>query len=220
MNNLAPSKNFTLYSDNQYQGYSIYTGKGPLIKQYLERTFETIGHALNDYPRTLALRVDLHFPWDGMQQYDNQVINRFFKSLSEQIKHNRAQATKRNPYAHQTKVRYIWCKEQDTSNSPHYHVLILLNHDAFGALGDITAREGNMAARIKKAWLRALGYNSKHDMETHGSLVHFCQNGVYHINTKNGDNSIADLLYRASYFCKAETKSFAHHQHFFGRSNG
>ncbi|WP_186294789.1 inovirus Gp2 family protein [Vibrio algivorus] len=219
MNTKTP-KNFTLYSDNQYQGYPIYTAKGPLIKQYLERTFDTISHALNEYPRTLALRVDLHFPWNGMQKHDNQVINRFFKSLREQIKHNRAQATKQNPYAHQSKVRYIWCKEQDTSASSHYHVLILLNHDAFGALGGVTASEGNMAARIKKAWLRALGYHSREDMMTYGSLVHFCDNSVYKINAQYDSGLLADLLYRASYFCKAETKNFAHHQHFFGRSNG
>lgn len=217
---VKPSKNFTLYTDNQYQGYPIYTNKGPLVTQYLERTFETIQHALTEHPRTLAIRVDLHLPQNGMQQYDNNVINRFFKSLREQIKHNRDMAKRKNPYAHQSKVRYIWCKEQSTSIVPHYHVLILLNSDAFDSLGSPASTEGNMAARIKKAWLRALGYTLSAEMMTYGSLVHFCDNGVYKINAQYDGDLLKALLYRTSYFCKADTKNFAHNQHYFGRSNG
>ncbi|WP_105901868.1 inovirus Gp2 family protein [Vibrio gangliei] len=219
MKNNTP-KNFSLYTANQYQGYSVYTRKGPLVRQYLERTFETIAHTLKRHPRVFAVRVDLRFPVNGMQQYDNQVINKFFKSLREQIKHNRAMAMRNNPYAHQTKVSYIWCREQDTSNGPHYHVLIMFNGNAYTSLGNYKEIKGNMAARIKKAWLSALGYHPLYDMDMYGALVHFCKNGVYHINTNYDNDSLADLLYRASYLCKVDTKRFECYQHVFGRSNG
>ncbi|MCG9702997.1 inovirus Gp2 family protein [Vibrio natriegens] len=213
------SKHFTLHDEKYFQGYQVYTDRGPLVTQYLERAFDTVHRALQCHSRTLAIRVDLHLP-DTVQQYDTAVIHRFFKSLKEQIKHNRNQALKRNPHAHQTDVRYVWCKEQGVNNKPHYHVLLLLNAYAFNSLGDSSSVEGNnMATRIKKAWLSALGYHSEEDRRQKGTLVHFCEDGVYRINAHHDDGTLAKVLYRLSYLCKADSKNFAHHQHQFGRSN-
>ncbi len=55
MKNNTP-KNLSLYTERCYQGYQVYTRKGPLVRQYLERTFETIAHTLNQHPRTFAIR--------------------------------------------------------------------------------------------------------------------------------------------------------------------
>ncbi len=129
-------------------------------------------------------------------------------------------ARRNNPYAHQNTVSYVWCKEHNISDEPHYHLLLMFNNDAYTALGHYEATEGNMAARIKKAWLSALGYHPERDMKRYGSLVHFCENGAYRINTNNDNGSLGQLLYRASYLCKVETKRFGDNQHVFGRSNG
>ncbi|WGW00124.1 inovirus Gp2 family protein [Vibrio sp. YMD68] len=211
-------KHFSLHTESTFKGYPVYTKRGPLIQQYLERSFETVYSSLQHYPRTFAIRVDLHLP-DTLIQYNNHVINRFLTSLKEQIAHNRRQATKRNPYAHQSCVRYIWCKEQGIGSTPHYHVVLLFNADAFDTLGHPKSTNGNMAARIKKAWLRALNYDAEKDIQNMGTLIHFCTNGTYKLNALHDNGEIAALLYRVSYLCKAETKHFTHHQHQFGRSN-
>lgn len=212
------TKHLTPYTEPTFQQFRVHTDRGPLIKEYLERAFRVTHYALDIHPRTFAIRVDLHFP-DNMAQYNKNVITRFFTSLKEQLKHNREQATKKNRYAHQSSVNYVWCKElSQCGKKPHYHVLILLNADAFDTLGHPTSTKNNMAARIKIAWLRALGYDEKQYMQIMGTLIHFCENGTYKVSKYHDTDTLAKLLYRLSYFCKADTKDFTLYEHPFGCS--
>lgn len=207
------NKNLILTTADDYRGLQVYQKKGPLIVNYLDRTYETIQRSLEHYPRTLALRVDLRFPqqthpwWHGQE---NKVLQHFFDSFKAKIEHDRRRAKVCNRYAHDSIVRYIWSREQDTSSSPHFHCLLLLNRDAYYALGDIRSMQENLVNRIRAAWGVALGLSWA---ESH-PLVHFPKRGVYRLN--RGDQAgFAKLFYRASYFTKEITKSYGNWVHAF-----
>ncbi|TWC30204.1 uncharacterized protein DUF3296 [Pseudomonas sp. SJZ079] len=65
--------------------------------------------------------------------YTNEVISRFIESFKAKIEHHRIRARKRCPYAHDFRGRYVWAGE--VAQRPHYHLLILLNRDAFYSVG-------------------------------------------------------------------------------------
>lgn len=210
------NKNLILTNADVYRGLRVYQKKGPLIVNYLDRTYETIQRSLEQYPRTLALRVDLRFPrqphawWHGQE---SGVLQDFFDSFKSKIEHDRRRAKAYNRYAHDSIVRYIWAMEQVTGDSPHFHCLLLLNRDAYYVLGDIRSMQENLANRIGAALGRALGLPWA---ESH-PLVHFPKRGVYRLD--RGDQAgFAKLFYRASYMTKEATKSYGDWVHAFGNS--
>ncbi|WP_083024771.1 YagK/YfjJ domain-containing protein [Vreelandella lionensis] len=120
-----------LYYDNIYQGFDVSQRKnGPLIENYLERAFLTLNTICNLQREVFVFRIDLRFP-DAMQRssmHDNKdVLAAFFRYFRYEI---RKANTK-----HQTPVRYLWAREQDTSDKPHYHVMMFVNKAAFDNLG-------------------------------------------------------------------------------------
>ena len=149
-------------------------------------------------------------------EYDsmsNEVISRFIESVKAKIRHNRICARQRSPYAHDTKVRYVWARETGDDQRVHYHAVILVNHDAFFTLGRFGSESSNMANRFIEAWASALGLR----LDLAAGLVHFPDNPVYRI-TRNSPLEFAAFFQRASYLCKAETKHFGHCHHGFGSS--
>lgn len=99
-------------------------------KGVLDQMSVAISHALDQYPRVIAFRVDLCLPrLVGIPDdaFTNRVISRFIESFKEKIKHNREKAREQNKYAHDCRVRYVWAREQGQHGKPHYHLAILLN---------------------------------------------------------------------------------------------
>lgn len=60
---------------------------GTLNPHYVKRIQDTIDKALNDYPRTMILRVDLRLPEmdNGLYNFDSGIVTRFTVSLKAQI---------------------------------------------------------------------------------------------------------------------------------------
>lgn len=61
-------------------------------------------------------------------------------------------------------LRYAWVREWNVAGSPHYHLALLLNHDAYFSVGDYSKLQSGdcsydqmLAGRIYKAWGVALG---------------------------------------------------------------
>ncbi|MBB3243901.1 hypothetical protein FHW68_005486 [Pseudomonas sp. Tn43] len=208
--------NLILHYENTYQGLPVQVDKGPFIQQYLNRLQQTMQCALAQYPRMFAFRVDLRFP-AGIQLPDfadtNQVIERFIESFKAKIAHNRNQARQLNPYAHDSKVRYVWAREQGQHGKPHYHLAILLNRDAFTALGKFETGRDNMFNRLEGAWASALGL----PVEAIKGLVEIPQNPSYFLNVGELEGQAA-FFHRTSYLCKAATKVFGGGCHAFGAS--
>lgn len=211
----AENSNLSLYYHPFYQGLPVQTKRGPLIKEYLERMRQVVAAALMQYARVFAFRCDLRFPVDQHSPYaqNNQVIERFIASFKAKIRHNRNKALGTNRYAHDTTVRYVWCREYGKKGNPHYHLIVLLNRDAFCALGRFEMGRNNLFNRLHEAWASALGL----PLEDTKGLVELPTNAVYCLQLTE-PNPLMDFFYRASYLCKAETKQYGDGVHGFGAS--
>ncbi|WP_412770277.1 inovirus Gp2 family protein [Pseudomonas aeruginosa] len=178
----------------------------------------TIDLALGQYPRLLAFKADLRLP-AGIDlpeyAYTNDVIREFWGSFKAKIEHNRDMARKQNPYAHGCKVRYVWAREVGAKGRPHYHLLILLNRDAFYTVGRLQSENPNMISRLEEAWASALGLQ----LNQMSGLVEIPDNATYRVDRDDAD-ALASLFHRASYLCKVATKSFGDGQHGFRGSRG
>lgn len=208
--------NLSLHYENTYQGFPVQIEKGPFISEYLNRLYQTVGRALTQYPRVFAFRFDLRLPTETQLPdfvCTNQVIERFMESFKAKIAHNRSQARQLNKYAHDSKVRYVWAREQGQHGKPHYHLAILLNRDAFTALGKFETGRDNMFNRLEQAWASALGLS----VEAVRGLVELPRNPCYHMNLGELGGQ-AEFFHRASYLCKAATKVFGDGSHGFGAS--
>ena len=216
MNNRHPQNtNLILHTEPLFRDLPVYTDRGPLIRNYLERIHETIMLALQDHARVACFRFDLRFPSD-MEQAIPGVLSRFFDSLRAQLVAYQQKTLRNRGRLLKVPLRYIWVKEEGQRGMSHYHVLILLNQDVFKWMGDYSATSGNLPARIKKAWASALGIL----VEDAAGLVHFPENPVYRINSINFPvcHGVPELFYRVSYFAKVQTKQYGDDSNHFGCS--
>ncbi len=207
------NSNLTLCREDHYRGQPIQVNKGPFIRSYLSRLDLTVGRALDEYSRVFAFRFDLRFPAaidlpDYL--YTNEVIDRFLESFKAKIKHNRLKAGSSGRYIHDSKVRYVWAREVGAFGKPHYHVLILLNRDAFHKLGKFEPGRDNIFNRLVEAWASALRLS----LDECNGLVHIPDNPTYNLH-RGDERGRQELFFRASYLCKAATKAYGDGQHGF-----
>ncbi len=210
--------NLHIYMDDLFEGLPVMVDKGPFVTEYLDALKRTIGKVLAQYPRVLAFRVDLRFPLCielPEYAYTNQVISRLIESFKAKIEHNREMAREKNLYAHGSKVRYVWARERGAGERPHYHMLILLNRDAFFTTGRLQSENPNMIKRLQEAWASALGLQ----FDQVRGLVEFPANSTFRIDRGDAE-ALANLFHRASYLCKVATKRFGDGNHGFGCSRG
>lgn len=213
------NRNLHLYNANTFDGLPVMVEKGSFIREYLADLKRTIDLVLDQYPRVLAFRVDLRLPGDielNDYVYTNEVISKFIASFNAKIQHNRSTVREQNRYGHSCKVRYVWAREQGQRGRPHYHLLILLNRDAFYTVGRIRSERINIFRRLNEAWASALGVQ----VDLVDGLVEVPDNATYRVdrNASPDVDVLPDLFRRASYLCKAATKVFGDGQHGFGCS--
>lgn len=110
-----------------------------------------------------AFRVDLRLP-RGIElpdyAYTNQVISEFFESFTKKIHYDQERVRQRDGYARGCKVRYAWSREVPGGGRPHYHVLILLNRDAYYTVGRLRSARANMISRMGSPGLVLWAYQS------------------------------------------------------------
>lgn len=215
------NNNLSLHYGPTFDGWPIQEGKGPFIREYLSDLKHTIELAMAEYPRVLAVRVDLRLP-QGIElpeyAYTNQVISRFFESFTRKIQYHQERVRERG-YARGCKVRYVWSREIGQGGRQHYHLLILLNRDAYYTIGRLGSERVNMISRIEESWASALGLPA----EQVRGLVHIPKDAEYRVDSKvrRGEaDELPALFYRASYLCKVATKSYGDRQRGFGTSRG
>jgi hypothetical protein len=209
------NSNLKLHYQNIYQGFPVQTARGPLVEDYLYRVKQVIETTLQQHGRVFAFRFDLRFPSNQHVPYadSNQVLERFIASFKAKIKHNRNKAIEANKNAHDTTVRYVWCREIGHHGVPHYHFVILLNNDAFCTLGRFEIGRENIFNRLHEGWASALGL----PVENVNGLVEFPENHYYCLQREDTD-TLAEFFFRVSYLCKAETKYYGNRVHGFGAS--
>jgi hypothetical protein len=193
----------------------LITNRGPLNMDYMNRIEQTIYRALGEYPRTMAVRVDLRSPVQGdtdmprcFATVDSGAISRFFESLTAQLDADTARKAKSRIRVYPCTLRYVWVKEKNQEFKDHYHVLLLLNKDAYAHLGRFSSTRTNLVNKIRQAWASALRINA----EVSAPLVYIPENPIYYLDRNAPDEvfikKLNKLVYRVSYLAKKETKQY------------
>lgn len=210
------NSNHTLIFEKQYAGLPIQADKGPFVSEHLHALHLTMQRAMSQYREVFAFRFDLRFSSGHISKdtaYENEPIDRFVESFKAKIRHNRQMALRQSIYAHGTVVRYVWTREVGFEGRPHYHMVIFLNKDAYCAIGTYELGRNNMYNRLYESWASALGLPVGDVV----GLVHIPDNACYFLNRED-QASCAAFFFRASYLCKAATKTYGHGGHGFGAS--
>ena len=210
-----------LYHDPFYKQFPVMQGHGPYVEEYLQRLYETLRKANEEYPRLMALRVDLIPPkalLERMSEADERkLLIRCIKSLRAQINTERNRVQQASGRTVECTLRYVWCREfaeGQVERGPHFHVLLLFNKDAYFKEGPLGGEWDSLANRISKAWYRALGI----EWDPSSPLIHLCQNGCYLVSSIEDVQGVSAIFTRASYLCKARTKIYGTRRHAFGAS--
>ena len=196
-------------------------------ERYLAQTLNTLNDAVSHYPRTYALRVDLHLPalrvplrdHDRDEVYDmpfpERLMKRFVESLRAQIEASDRRRHQNEKRQYSCQIRYVWCRERHRSLVDHFHLVLFFNKDRFHRLGDYDHRY-SLASMVQKAWARALGECE----QTSKSLVHFPKHHSYWIEEgKSGwEQHYRALFNRLSYYAKKRTKPRGEGKRCFGCS--
>lgn len=212
------NSNLTLHYDNHYQGLPLYAKNKPYIREQLDAIYGVMNKAIDDHPRTIAIRVELRFPQGIVAPESNTVISRFIAAFKAKIKadiHRRRKQGKRVP---DTRVRSIWVRECSRSLNHHYHMVIFLNMDTYYSVGDLNAHAGNTMGRIRQAWASAL----RIPIAQAAGLAFIPKSGIYRLDIKyqqQFESEWTALFKRLSYFAKKRTKVYGNHVHSFGCSH-
>lgn len=199
---------------------------------YVEHIIDTVDNALNQYPRMLAIRIDLRFPdeedWQDCptQCYSGpDVISRFITSMKAQIRADIYRKRKTGKKSLNCKMRYIWVREYNQEgNKRHYHVLLLLNKDAYHRPGYLTFDDNydrcTLFRMIIRAWLRTIKRDYA-EKKYHG-LVHIPYRAYYLLNSKKPyfRQDLQELTERALYLAKERSKDKSDGYRSFGCSQG
>ncbi|MFA0608500.1 inovirus Gp2 family protein [Vibrio sp. 10N.222.49.B4] len=218
------NKNLRLTIKKTFLGHPIQTAHGPLFLDYLEIMHATIERALDDYPRLMAIRVDLRFPKLRSKEEGGNVITDFIRSLQSQIAYSgKRKKRQESGRVHPCKVRNVWVRGRSTSMNDHYHLLLMFNKDRFNWLGQTQTPNDNLGSFIVEAWARVVGV----DYEEANGLVHFSKRKnsdsvVIHRLNRNSDDfddAFDELFKHISYLAKEDTKHFGSGRRNFGHSH-
>lgn len=184
--------------------------------RYVKRIQETIVKAIEQYPRIMAARYDLHFPNeenmpDCPTRYhdDPKVITRFFTSLKSQIEEDIKRKNKKRAGKGVLTcyVRYVWVRELNQDEyKHHYHILLLLNQDAYRYPGWIGDDYSSVLSMVIKAWIRAI--RKEHQGKKYTGCVHAPTHSCYRLNRNQPKcaSQCQDLIERALYLAKEHSK--------------
>jgi hypothetical protein len=217
--------NLHLWYEKTYRGLAVMESQAPLIREYLETLYDTTMRALEDHGRVFAVRFDLRFPSDCLFtecDYTNQAISKFVASLKSKIGCARTRAKRASPYAHDTSVSLVWAREHGSRHEhcsdgrQHYHFVLLLNWDAYRALGSFNSGKINLFTHIQGAWAQAMRIG----FEDAKGLVYVPENAGFKLIRDGGEgDELAAFFLRASYICKARSKVYGNGFQTFRGSN-
>lgn len=162
MTRYPENRNLRLHYEDTFHNLPVLASDDrPLVTNYLESMEQVMTQAMEDYSRVFAFRVDLRFPYDYDQDVSNNTIRRFLDSFTAKLEASE-QRRRSSTRVQDNRVRYVWAREQVSSDHPHYHLAILLNGHAYRRVGSYMAEHG-LARAIKEAWERALGLDKSAD---------------------------------------------------------
>lgn len=186
---------------------------GSINYHHLTQITDVIDYAMQQYPRVLALRVDLHFPYqDGdMPSYeyraDSAVISRFIDALKAKIAAEALCKKRMGKAVHPCQLLHIWVRECCTSHHEHYHLLLLFNRDRYFRLGNFDNKDDDtLLNKIRASWASALALQPGDAV----GLVHIPANAEYYLERQRApaqlEAQIRELLFRVGYLAKLNSK--------------
>lgn len=184
----------------------LYMSNDSLNADYQKAFYNLIRNAVDEFPRTLALRVDLRFPGDYQYGDSNREVTRFIESLKAKLLVDCRRKNRRWRRNWNNRLRYVWVREIGERNRrKHYHVLLLLNKDFYHGAGSYNA-DDSLYALIQQAWCSALGL----DTEQYSGLANMTENGCYYLNKRSPNymQQVTELLKRMDYLAKDHTKCY------------
>ncbi len=190
--------------------------KSKISRYMLRRSLAVVYDFLKKNNRVFAIFTILRFAQSHatdepdlplcFQKDDERAITRALDSLKSQL---RAEHLRSGRAGQPTPLGYIWARERDTSEHPHYHLVLLFDREVYGYLGDYTKRGAdNMATRIQKAWCSAIGL----DYPDYASRVHFPKNHSAWFTRHDAlmlSPDYYDFLLRVAYLAKYNTKDLS-----------
>ncbi|MCI9689787.1 inovirus Gp2 family protein [Vibrio parahaemolyticus] len=206
------NKKLTILNQSMFNGHEVVSGYN-LCVEYLDSIYQLMDRALAEHPRTTVLRFDLRLPKcvscpDYPYEHDTSVITRFIESFKAQVRADLAKKKREGKRVHHCTIRYVWAKEINEANQPHYHVALLLNKDTYYGFGDYRTLSENLAGKIYRAWASALMYG---DTEEVMGLVHIpSDTPCYYLDRNSLDyqQQCNNVFRRLSYLAKVETKQY------------
>jgi hypothetical protein len=198
-----------------------------LIESYLNSIHNTLNNALTQHPRTIIYNAILRLPQEaGGINYDN-VISRFLESFKPILKATLKRRERNGKRVHDTTLRYVWCRERDSSCNDHFHIFFLLNGDTYQKWGSFNnPKEGEMFFMITEAWARAVGIlasrnNGLVDVRSQPKTIN-----TKLIRTESELDQFSGLMLNSyestfhwmSYIAKLDTKNYGDNRRNFGCS--
>lgn len=203
---------------DQYRGFSVQVSHGPLVVQYLDSLLNAISLAQAESSRVFAVRLDLRFS-DNLGLIDNtmenEVIRKFIESLKAKLDWRDRQTLKNKGRVNSHRLRYVWARETGPkSGNLHYHLVLLLNGDAYRSIGDFSDSGVRcLYSRVREAWASAIGLS----YERATGLVTVPSKASWMLH-RDDFPTLNNFIHAASYLCKTETKQFGSGVHGFGVS--
>lgn len=212
--NVTTPRGYRLTTEKTFKALPIMHEKSPLMIPHLERTLITLNNALDEHPRTLAIRYDLRLPSDYNSPLPRRVMAKFKRALKGYIQTDISNRKKAGVRVHRTNVRNIWCRESTKESRVHFHCCVLVNLQTYYKAGSYDGLSKGLAPMIQRAWASALGVST-------GNLkgaVHFTKNGLYRVQRGSDDfaETYQSLFWRLSYMAKLNTKVYGDGNRNFG----
>lgn len=110
---------------------------------------ELIDEANERHNKVLPIRMDFHFPQGYQHNGENEEIQKLHKRVSRRDRYRR------------TDSRYLTVREQNTSDCPHYHTLLLVD-------GNKHQNPRGIQEEVASIWLDIVGSDQK-------GIVNFCK---------------------------------------------
>ncbi|MEZ8962328.1 inovirus Gp2 family protein [Vibrio cyclitrophicus] len=217
---------------NMFQFAQIPAKYGSLNQRYLVRINDTVMGALAIHPRVLIARIDLRIPNNGLNSdnplerdvptcyvnTDVDLMKRFIASLKVQMNFDQRNKAKQGKRIHPCPLNYVWVRERSTSHNEHYHVVLIVNQDAYYPFGRLHY-EGTLACMVNRAWASALGLTADEIV----GLVHIPERPMYTLNRNHPparfQKNVDEVAVRLAYLAKNETKVLGDGLRNFGCSN-
>ncbi|MDW5376396.1 inovirus-type Gp2 protein [Halomonas sp. HP20-15] len=185
----------------------VLTARGPLVVEYLHRTYEVFERALEVHSKVIVCCFTLTLPHGITLPEDiesNGPIVRFIASAKSKVRAD----LKRKGSPHKCPVRYVIAREMSGNGRTHYHVVLLVNGHVYRTVGTIDYEGINLFWMVAEAWASALRIELVEAVTRVKTGNRHSKLSYYFLTRESGQANLDDAFRRASYLCKRDTKQF------------